>query len=126
MLYNFGPPNRVRIGGRVEKTSTSLDTFEDLSPLNSCPSLVSISCHRTFPKKGAFSETSFPTAFNLRFTDVSPFFMECCPKPNMLAVKQPTNTPQIFVYWESKCGVGCKTGGWIIKTRLERSVAVLG
>lgn len=51
MLYNFGPLNRVRVGGRVEETSTSLDTFEDLSPLNSCPSLVSISCHRTFTKK---------------------------------------------------------------------------
>lgn len=52
--------------------------------------------------------------------------MECGPAPNTLAVKQPMDTPQIFVYWESKCGVGYKAGGWIIKTRFKRAVVVLG
>ena len=52
-------------------------------------------------------------------------FLYCYNEPNMLAVKQPTNTPQIFVYWESKCGVGYKTGGWLMKTRFKSAVVVL-
>lgn len=102
----------------VKKKNSSLDGFEESSPFNGCPSLVSICCHQTLQRKkrpGAFNETTFPATFNPGALDVPPFFMECCPEPNMLAVKQPTNTPQIFVYWESKCGVGYKTGDWIIK-----------
>jgi hypothetical protein len=72
------------------------------------------------------STKPYPATFNPGATYVSLFFTECCPEPNMPAVKQPTNTPQTFVYWESKCGVGYKSGDWIIKTRLKSAVVVLG
>lgn len=46
----FGAFKYIKAVG-VEEKHSSLDTFEELSPLDSCPSLVSISCHWTFQKR---------------------------------------------------------------------------